>query len=63
MMSEYCTNLLISIQPLLFVLDLFFIEMLDKLITYIVCSYNTFYEVSAIVWLKLLLNLQYNLCL
>jgi len=49
MMSEYCTNLLISIQPLLFVLDLFFIEMLDKLITYIVCSYNTFYEVSAIV--------------
>ena len=34
-----------------------------KLITYIVCSYITSYEVSPIAWLKLLLNLQYNSCL
>ena len=36
----------ILIQPLLFL----FIEMLDKLITYIVCWYKTLYQVLPVEW-------------
>jgi hypothetical protein len=40
------------IQPFLFHYNLQFvlIEMLDKLITYIVCWYNTLYQVSSVAW-------------
>ena len=40
-------NILI-IQPLIFVKDWFFIEILDKFITYIVCLYKTLCEVSPV---------------
>ena len=42
------TNLLILIQPLLFVNNLFLL--LDKFITYRVHSHKTLYQVSPVVW-------------
>jgi hypothetical protein len=49
---EYCTNLLILFRPLLISLTFVIIEMLDKLITCIVCWYNTLYHVLPVVWTK-----------
>ena len=48
-------HLLILIQPLSFV----FIEVLDKLITYIVCRYKTLYQVLSVVWTNHIITRRY----